>query len=108
MRTVSRLGLNDVLSRPRVARALGRIAEALGSTWALNIQGRLKDGVFYPFEINPRHSGTSYFRALSGVNEILLGINSLLGRDRGDINLKPAVFYRVLGERHVYKSPGAT
>lgn len=98
----------DIDSYPEVCLQSQAIAEALGSTWALNIQGRLKAGVFYPFEINPRHSGTSYFRALSGVNEILLGINSLLRRDRGVINLKPAVYYRVLGERHVYKSPGAT
>jgi len=46
------------------------IAQLLNSRWALNIQGRVdKQGVFYPFEINPRHSGTTYLRALAGFNE---------------------------------------
>jgi len=45
------------------------IAHKLDSRWSLNIQGRLWKGVFYPFEINPRHSGTTYLRALAGWNE---------------------------------------
>jgi carbamoyl-phosphate synthase large subunit len=47
-----------------------KIARMIGSTWALNIQGRQdRHGAFYPFEINPRHSGTTYLRALAGFNE---------------------------------------
>jgi len=45
------------------------IAEKLGSTGPINIQCRYVDGVVYPFEINPRFSGTTYIRALGGVNE---------------------------------------
>jgi len=45
------------------------IAHQLGSRWCLNIQGRLWNKVFYPFEINPRHSGTTYLRAMAGWNE---------------------------------------
>lgn len=45
------------------------IAEFLGSTGPLNFQGRLVDDKFYIFEINPRFSGTSYMRALAGLNE---------------------------------------
>jgi carbamoyl-phosphate synthase large subunit len=55
---------------PEVTSQAERIATALNSRWALNIQGRLgADGVFYPFEVNPRHSGTTYLRALAGFNE---------------------------------------
>jgi carbamoyl-phosphate synthase large subunit len=53
-----------------VCRQAELIAKAVGSRWAINIQGRVDNtGIFYPFEINPRHSGTSYLRALAGFNE---------------------------------------
>ena len=45
------------------------IAKALGSEGPINIQCRFVDGTVYPFEINPRFSGTTYIRALAGVNE---------------------------------------
>lgn len=45
------------------------IASALGSKGPLNIQGRTVDGIFYPFEINPRFSGTTPIRAMLGWNE---------------------------------------
>ena len=35
----------------------------------MNIQGRYAHKKFYTFEINPRFSGTTYFRALAGINE---------------------------------------
>ena len=55
---------------PEVRAQAERIATALNSKWAMNIQGRLnEDGVFLPFDINPRHSGTTYLRALAGFNE---------------------------------------
>ncbi len=53
------------------------IAEKLGSTGPLNFQGRLVEDKFYIFEINPRFSGTSFMRALSGFNEVDLWINYL-------------------------------
>lgn len=45
------------------------IAKKMGSTGPINIQCRYVDGVVYPFEINPRFSGTTYIRALGGINE---------------------------------------
>jgi carbamoyl-phosphate synthase large subunit len=45
------------------------IAKKMGSTGPINIQCRYVDGIVYPFEINPRFSGTTYIRALAGVNE---------------------------------------
>jgi carbamoyl-phosphate synthase large subunit len=51
------------------------IAQSLNSMGPLNIQARLVNGRLITFEINPRFSGTSYFRALAGVNEVNLFIN---------------------------------
>lgn len=47
-----------------------QIAKLVHSKGPLNIQCRLVNGVLYVFEINPRFSGTSPFRALLGFNEI--------------------------------------
>jgi carbamoyl-phosphate synthase large subunit len=55
---------------PEVRNVAESIAQSAGSTGPLNIQGRLHNGVFYPFEINPRFSATTYLRALAGFNEI--------------------------------------
>lgn len=46
-----------------------KMAQALGSTAALNVQCRLYNGKMYVFEINPRISGTSSLRAIVGYNE---------------------------------------
>ena len=88
---------------PNICKQAEQIALALGSTWALNIQGRVKDGVFVPFEINPRYSGTSYFRAMSGVNEILIGLNYLMtGQKKHLEQIKSATYFRILTERIVF------
>lgn len=47
-----------------------RIAEIIGSTGPINIQGRVRNGVLLPFEINPRFSASTYLRAMAGFNEI--------------------------------------
>jgi carbamoyl-phosphate synthase large subunit len=52
-----------------VRQACEKIASALGSRGPLNVQCRFADGVLYPFEVNPRFSGTTYIRALLGFNE---------------------------------------
>jgi len=52
-----------------VREACERISSALESTGPLNIQCRFVNGVLYPFEVNPRFSGTTYIRALMGFNE---------------------------------------
>ena len=46
-----------------------KIALALGSNGPLNVQCRYVDGEVYLFEINPRYSGTTSFRAMVGLNE---------------------------------------
>jgi carbamoyl-phosphate synthase large subunit len=54
---------------PDVRRACEAIAAAIQSRGPLNIQCRFVNGTLYPFEINPRFSGTTYIRALMGLNE---------------------------------------
>jgi carbamoyl-phosphate synthase large subunit len=53
------------------------IASAVGSCGALNIQGRVRDGEFIPFEINPRLSASTYLRAMAGFNEVDLLLQHL-------------------------------
>jgi carbamoyl-phosphate synthase large subunit len=58
------------------------IAESIGSTGPLNIQCRFERGKVRVFEINPRFSGTSFFRSLVGFNEVdLLLRKHLLNED---------------------------
>ncbi|MDR2408904.1 MAG: ATP-grasp domain-containing protein [Bacteroidales bacterium] len=64
------------------------IARAVGSCGPLNIQGRIKNGNFIPFEINPRFSASTYLRALAGFNEV-------------DIFMR----YLVKNEKNYFKSP---
>ena len=54
---------------PDVTSQCETIAQALGSRSAINIQLRFTDGNCNVFEINPRYSGTSSFRAMVGYNE---------------------------------------
>lgn len=54
---------------PEVTRQCEEIALRLGTRSAINIQLRFVDGKATVFEINPRYSGTSSFRAMVGYNE---------------------------------------
>ena len=58
-----------IVSFEPVRKQAEAIADALGSTGPLNIQGRWDGRDFVPFEINPRFSGTTPMRALAGFNE---------------------------------------
>lgn len=92
---------------PEVREQCEAIAKAIGSRGPINIQGRLANGVFYPFEINPRFSGTSFLRALAGYNEPDLLIRHHLG---GEALPAPVVYakgqiVRSLAERRVADFP---
>lgn len=65
----SGLSLGTIGRFPEVTEECERIAVALGARGTINIQCRLVDGKVYPFEINPRFSGTTSLRALVGYNE---------------------------------------
>ncbi len=90
---------------PDLCRQAEEIAKVIGSRGPINVQGRVRNGVLLPFEINPRFSASTYLRALAGVNEIDLFIQFLLyGRlpeERPQI--KPGYYLRSLTERVVPK-----
>ena len=54
---------------PEITEYCEKVSSALMSKGPLNLQCRLYDGEVYIFEINPRLSGTTYFRAMVGFNE---------------------------------------
>lgn len=83
---------------PEVQRTCERIALALDSRGPLNVQGRLHDGVFYPFEINPRFSASTYLRAMAGFNEIDLFIKHRQGKPVAAPAIRPGHYLRSLTE----------
>lgn len=87
---------------PDLCRQAEAIARAIGSTGPINVQGRVKDGVLIPFEINPRLSASSYLRAMAGFNEVDLYLRAVAG---GEMPEKPVIregwYLRSLTERFV-------
>jgi len=56
---------------PEICVVAREIAQRLGSTGPLNIQGRVATGGrFVPFEINARFSASTFLRTLAGFNEV--------------------------------------
>lgn len=64
---------------PAIDSLCRRVAGALKPFGPINLQLRLVDGTPYVFEINPRFSGTTVFRALLGINEPDRMLRHLLG-----------------------------
>jgi carbamoyl-phosphate synthase large subunit len=93
----------EIANFPDVRCQAEHIAGIIDSRWALNIQGRVTDdGIFYPFEINPRHSGTSYLRALAGFNEPHYLLQYLLDRQPlPKLNIHEGYYIRGLTEAAV-------
>ena len=78
------------------------IARALGSTGPLNIQGRIRDSVFVPFEINPRFSASTHLRALAGFNELDIYLQSILnGEVSKTQEIRKGWYLRSLSEKFV-------
>jgi carbamoyl-phosphate synthase large subunit len=78
---------------------LGKIANKLRPFGACNIQLRLdKNGTPKLFEINPRHSGTTYIRSLFGYNEVLFILKYLLEGIEIPFNLKEGKVIRYFEE----------
>jgi carbamoyl-phosphate synthase large subunit len=85
---------------PEVCATAKLIAKRLGSTGPLNIQGRISaDGIFMPFEINPRFSASTFLRTLAGFNEVDYFTRSTLGLEfRTTLNIRPGWYLRTLSE----------
>lgn len=82
-----------------------RIAEAIGSGGPINVQGRVRDGVLLPFEINPRFSASTYLRAMAGFNEVDILIKYLVnGALPQSFSIKPGWYLRSLTEQYVADS----
>ena len=79
-----------------------KIAQKIDSRGPLNIQGRLKNGVFYPFELNARFSGGTYLRAMAGFNEVDIFLQYLFEqRYAPPEEIKYGYYIRSLEERYV-------
>jgi carbamoyl-phosphate synthase large subunit len=87
---------------PDLCKQAEMIAAAVGSCGPINVQGRVRDGVLLPFEINPRFSASSYLRAMAGFNEVDLLIRYLV---TGDIPKPPIIktgwYLRSLAENFI-------
>lgn len=81
-----------------------RIATVIQSRGPINIQGRVRNGVLMPFEINPRFSASTYLRALAGFNEIDMLLGYLITGELPSPNsIKPGWYLRSLTENYVAK-----
>ncbi len=78
------------------------IATVIQSKGPINIQGRVRHGIFMPFEINPRFSASTYLRALAGFNEIDMLLGYLISGDVPKSKpIKPGWYLRSLTEKFV-------
>ena len=85
---------------PELRRQAEAIAIAADSRGPLNIQGRVKNGILIPFEINPRFSSTVLFRHLLGFKDVIWAIESKM-EDKIDAYSPPNVgstFYKGFSE----------
>ena len=81
-----------------------RIATGIQSRGPINIQGRVRNGVLMPFEINPRFSASTYLRALAGFNEIDILLSYLVSGELPLTNsIQPGWYLRSLTENYVGK-----
>lgn len=76
-----------------------RIAILANSIGPINIQGRVKDGILFPFEINPRFSASTYLRAMAGINEIDIYLQHLSGQSfNKPMEIRPGYYLRSFDE----------
>lgn len=89
-------------SFPKVQATAEAIARQSGSEGPFNIQGRVLDGEFIPFEVNPRFSASTYLRALAGFNEIDHYLRHLLGEEGIPApTIRPGYYLRSFSEVYV-------
>lgn len=78
------------------------IARVINSQGPINVQGRVRDGILLPFEINPRLSASTYLRALAGFNEVDLLIRAHMGGGTPTRpTIRPGWYLRSLTEQYV-------
>lgn len=89
---------------PSIIEVCKNISMLLRSTGPINIQGRVKNGEFIPFEINPRFSASTYLRALAGFNEVDFYLRQIInGESSFPYQLKYGYYMRSFEEKYVPK-----
>lgn len=89
---------------PQIRALAEEIAVSIESTGPINIQGRVRNGVLIPFEINPRFSASTYLRALAGFNEIDMYVRYLiLRKEPVEPSIRYGYYLRSLSETWVSK-----
>lgn len=89
----------------KVRRESERISLAIGARGPINIQGKLCNGKFKVFEINPRFSATLPIRAVAGINEPDITFkNFCLGIEEKANDFEEMICFRYLNEVYIPKS----
>jgi len=87
---------------PQICEVAEKIAIGVQSQGPINVQGRIRNGILVPFEINPRFSASTYLRALAGFNEIHYYIQHVFGHVLPTPKLlKPGYYLRSLSEQYI-------
>lgn len=89
-----------VVNNQKVKTKIIEIAEKLDLVGSINLQFRLKNGVPYIFEINPRFSSTVMFRQLLGFKDVIWSIEDKLNSKLSDYSppIPGKEFYRTYSE----------
>lgn len=74
-------GYGELVTSKVISNHLIKLAENLDLSGAINVQLRMRKGVPYIFEINPRFSSTVFFRDLFGFRDVEWSILDLFGQD---------------------------
>jgi len=90
-----------VVRDPVIEAHVRKVAEILQPFGPCNFQLRLRDGIPYIFEINPRCSGGSCIRALAGFNEPLMTLNFLEHGTPPSFEIRPLSIFRYWKEMAV-------
>lgn len=87
---------------PNVRKTCEKIAKSINSKGPINIQGRMLNGEFIPFEINPRFSASTYLRAMAGFNEVDIFLKYLItGKVNKPNNIEYGYYLRSLDEIYI-------
>lgn len=101
----SGISQGEIVNETELLDQCRQIAFTLGSKGPINIQCRFVNNKVYPFEINPRFSGTTYMRALAGVNEPDLLIKKYVLNEAIPENIVPKTGLVIRGLEEMFITP---
>lgn len=93
-------GYGEIVESETITRLLENLAEAVDLRGSINVQLRLRDGIPYIFEINPRFSSTVYFRHMFGFEDVVWSMADMLEESIPDYkaNTETRRFYKGFSE----------